>query len=339
MRLLGLLETLTTPHSVDRYLELVAPMLTVRDIRAEVVAVQHNTADSVTLTLRPTRQWTGFKAGQFVQVGVVIDGVRHTRCYSPAASEYTNELIELTVKAHADGLVSQYLKRHASVGLVVSLSQAEGTFRLPTGRPDRIVLISGGSGITPVMSMLRTLLDENYGGDVVFLHYADSPEHVAYRAELAELANVELKYPAVHGFFDETHLPHWWRDAQTYLCGPAPLMNSVRALYEVERLGERLHTEEFTPAVVAAPGEAGGTVEFSSSGVRVENTGAALLDQAEAAGLTPEYGCRMGICFSCTAVRRSGCTRNLRTGDLDSDPDQPIQLCISAPVGDVQIDI
>ena len=77
---LRLLEALATPHGVDRYLELVNPMLTVREMRAVVAEVRPHTADSVTLTLRPTRQWRGFRAGQFVQLAVEIDGVRHTRC-------------------------------------------------------------------------------------------------------------------------------------------------------------------------------------------------------------------------------------------------------------------
>src|ERR1700759_1316256 len=98
---LALFEALATPHGVDRYLELVNPMLTVRELRAEVTAVHRSTADSVTLTLRPTRQWKGFKAGQFVNVTVEIDGVRRPRCYSPTCSQYRNDgLIEITIKKH-----------------------------------------------------------------------------------------------------------------------------------------------------------------------------------------------------------------------------------------------
>jgi ferredoxin len=83
--------------------------------------------------------------------------------------------------------------------------------------------------------------------------------------------------------------------------------------------------------------DAAGAVRFGD--VVVENSGATLLEQAEAAGLNPEFGCRMGICFSCTKVKTAGCTRNVRTGDLHTEPDTEIQLCISAPVGDVAIDL
>ncbi len=354
-RLLSLIEAMATPHELDRYLELVNPMASVRDLRAEVTDVHRSTDDTVTLTLRPTRQWQGFDAGQFVQVGVVIDGIRQTRCYSPACSQHRSDgRIELTIKAHPEGLVSQFLHRNAEVGLVVSLSQAAGVFQMPVPRPDKVLLISGGSGITPVLSMLRTLVDERYQGDITFLHYAYTEKDVPYRSELERIAadnanvNLVLAYTDqdaggdLHGFFNAEHLAAaapWHNDAQTFLCGPPGLMRGVRDVLREAGLEDRLHTEEFVTTVEPADGDASGTVLFSASGVTADNSGASLLDQAEAAGLTPEYGCRMGICFSCTSIKTSGCTKNLRTGELHSDPDQPIQLCISAAVGDVDIQI
>ncbi|MGW4771615.1 ferredoxin reductase [Nocardia sp. NPDC004278] len=349
--LLDLVQTLTTPHPLDRYLELVHPTLTARELRAQITHVRRSVPGSVTLTLRPTRQWRGHAAGQYVQIGVVIDGIRHTRCYSPVNPEARRDRhIELTVKAHPGGLVSQYLYCDAVPGMVVSLEPADGVFRLPEPRPERVLLISGGSGITPVLSMLRTLADEGYPGELAFLHYAKSPEVVPHRAELEAIAQayrnfrIEVRHPGDgSGYFDYDQLERiapWFADGETYVCGPQGLMDAVRKIFEAERLDHRLHAEEFTLSTTPVDAdEAFGTVSFTASGRTAENNGAVLLEQAEAAGLTPEYGCRMGICFSCTAVRRTGCTRNVRTGETDSDPDQPIQLCINAPVGDVEIDI
>jgi ferredoxin-NADP reductase len=255
--------------------------------------------------------------------------------------------------------------------MVVDLAPAAGVFHLPEARPERVLLIGGGSGITPVLSMLRTLADEGYPGDVTFLYYAKSPAFVPHRIELEAIAErhknfrIELRYPrhsvstaerlgdaALEAsadtdnksrYFDYNELERvapWFADAQTYVCGPQGLMDAVRKIFEAEQLADRLHAEEFTLSVTPVDAdEAFGTVSFSGSGVSADNNGAVLLEQAEASGLTPEYGCRMGICFSCTAVRRTGCTRNVRTGETNSDPDQPIQLCINAPVGDVEIDI
>ena len=353
---LALFEALATPHGVDRYLELVNPMLTVREMRAEVTDVARSTPDTVTLTLRPTRQWRGFAAGQFVQVTVVIDGVRWSRSYSPACSQYRADgRIELTIKAHPEGIVSQYLHANARAGLVVGLSPARGTFQLPAVRPDHVLFISGGSGITPVLSMLRTLCDEGHQGEITFLHYGYTENDIAYRAELRELeaahpnVRVVLAYTDqetggdLHGFFGREHLEAaapWFADAQTFLCGPPGLMRSVREFFKDADLLDRLHTEEFAPPpIVIDGGEATGSVAFTRSDLTADNDGSSLLEQAEAAGLSPEYGCRMGICFSCTQVKTSGCTRNLLTGELHTEPDEEIQLCISVPVGDVALDI
>jgi len=348
------LEALATPHGLDRYLELVHPMLTVRDLRGIVTDVERATPGSVTLTLRPSRHWRGFTAGQFVQVTVEIDGVLWTRCYSPASSQHRRDgRFQLTVKAHEDGLVSRHLYEHARPGLVVGLTPASGTFALPAPRPQRLLLVSGGSGITPVLSMLRTLLDEGHRGEIVFLHYARSAADVPHLAELRGFAerhaNVRLVLAGtrdatgadLRGHFEPAHLAEfapWHADEPAFLCGPPSLMAAVREHYAAKGISELLHTEEFTPPVVApAGGEATGTLRLG--GVEVENSGATLLEQAEAAGLSPEYGCRMGICFTCTKVKTSGCTRNALTGDLHTEPDQEIQLCISVPVGDVAVDL
>ena len=351
--MLSLIEALATPHGVDRYLELVHPMLTVRAVRAQVTAVHRQTPDTVTLRLRPTRTWKGFDAGQYLRVSVLVDGVLRSRCYSPANAATSGDHIELTVKAHPGGLVSGYLHANAEPGLVVDISQAEGTFRLPATRPGRLLLISGGSGITPVMSMLRTLCAEGHRGDVTFLHYAYTESDVPYLLELRALANrhdnvhLVLAYTEatdgdLKGLFGHEHLAKAepaFKDAQTYLCGPGGLMRGVRELYDELGLGEHLHTEEFAPAPVAADEDATGVVTFARTDTTNNNNGTTLLEQAEAAGIDAEHGCRMGICFSCTQVKRHGRVRNVLSGDTSTEQDEEIQLCVNVPVGDVTIDL
>ncbi|MCD2105340.1 ferredoxin reductase [Rhodococcus erythropolis] len=350
--LVALFEKLVAPHPIDRYLELIDPLLTVRDLRGVVTAVHRATSDAVTLTVRPTSQWAGFEAGQFVRIGVVIRGIRETRCYSPVNSQHRADgQIELTV--HARGAVSNFLVKNACAGMVFSLAAAAGEFRLPDQRPQRIVFISGGSGVTPVMSMLRTLIDENYPGDIVFLHYARTSADAVYRDELAwvgELENVTVRIvytdqtgvAELYGNFVPDHLDTMTSGdapALTYLCGPQGLMDSVRDLYQARGLGAQLRTEAFTAAPMFVPGGTEGNTSFVLAGISVPNSSVSLLEQAEMAGLKPEFGCRMGICFSCTAMKATGSTRNLRTGDVDTRADQPIQLCVSAAVGDVTINL
>jgi ferredoxin len=90
---------------------------------------------------------------------------------------------------------------------------------------------------------------------------------------------------------------------------------------------------------VLTGGTAGGEVAFTRSGAVAENNGASLLEQAEALGLRPEFGCRMGICFSCTSRKTSGTVRNVLTGETSSLPDEDIRICVSAPEGDCSVEL
>ncbi len=182
-----LVDLLTGPHGVDRYTELVAPTWTQRDARAKVVAVRRQTPRSVTLTLEPNQAFTGFRAGQHINLTVEIDGRRRTRPYSPASAEGA-PYIELTIGHHDGGLVSTYLNRHARPGMVVGLDSVGGDFVMPAVRPRRILFVSGGSGITPVMSMLRTLRAEGADREIAFIHYARTRDEACYCDELAAMA-------------------------------------------------------------------------------------------------------------------------------------------------------
>ncbi|WP_046318285.1 ferredoxin reductase [Mycobacterium sp. UM_Kg1] len=343
-RILGssLVDLLTGPHGVDRYTELVSPTWTRSDPRARVVSVQRSTPRSVTLLLQPNDAFPGFKAGQHVNLSVDIDGRRRTRCYSPASAE-GQRLLELTIGRHERGLVSEHLYRNARPGMVLGLERVGGDFTLPAIRPRRILLISGGSGITPVMSMLRTLNAEGYAGRVTFIHYARSRDEACYREELAAMPRVQVLHGYtrspeggdLQGHFGAEHLRAALPDPDAvYVCGPPALVAAVR-----EHCPEAI-SESFVPPEFAVPAEApGGRVTFSGSDQSVVDDGRPLLEQAEAAGLTPASGCRMGICHSCTCRKTVGTVRNLITGAVSTAEEEDIQICVSVPVGDVAIDL
>jgi stearoyl-CoA 9-desaturase NADPH oxidoreductase len=332
-----LVDLLVGPHGIDRYLELVRPTLTVSDARAEVVHVRHQTPRSVTLILRPNAAWRGFRAGQFARVGVEIDGVRRTRTYSPASSEHSAEL-ELTITVHPDGVVSRHLREQIRPGTIVHLGEAGGEFVLPQPVPDRLVLISGGSGVTPVMSMLRTLRDEGHRGEVTFIHYARTAGDWLYRSEVEALPNVRASFIATREGGGHLTLDALGDvgDAHAVVCGPPPLLDAARELFGPDRL----LTETFTPPSLTVSGaEAQGTLRFLRSGHETPIAGGSLLEQVEAAGLTPEFGCRMGICHTCTCRKTAGAVRDMRTGAISDEEDEDIQLCVSVPAGDVALQI
>jgi ferredoxin-NADP reductase len=338
-----LVDLLTGPHGVDRYTELVAPTWTTGDARAKIVAMRRQTPRSVTLTLEPNRAFSGFRAGQHINLTVEIDGRRRTRPYSPASAEDASH-IELTVGRHDGGLVSNYLYEHARPGMVVGLNSVGGDFVLPIVRPRRILFVSGGSGITPVMSMLRTLHAEGFAGEIAFIHYARSAEEACYRDELAAMRGVRVLHgytrattgSDLDGRFGPVHLAAAMRDpgedTAVFVCGPPALVEAVREHCT------NVRSESFVPPVFDVPAEAsGGSVTFADSGVELVDDGRPLLEQAEAAGLTPESGCRMGICHSCTRRKTRGAVKNLITGAVSSAEQEDVQICVSVPVGDVDI--
>jgi ferredoxin-NADP reductase len=353
----ALVSVLTGPHGVDRYTELVEPTWTLGDARAKIVAVRRDTPRSVTLTLEPNAVFTqrrAFRAGQHVNLTVEVDGCMRTRCYSPANAE-NDRLIELTVGVHDGGLVSGHLHRNARPGMVVGLEVAGGDFVLPAERPERILFVSGGSGITPVLAMLRTLIAEGHtdrdGVEIAFVHYARTAGEASYRAELDGLPNVKVLRGYTRGGagdlvgrFDAAHLAAAMENPDArragakrpgdgiavFVCGPAALVEAVR------RHCPDAKSESFVPPVFAVPAEAsGGTVTFADSDVTVTDDGRSLLEQAEAAGLTPESGCRMGICHTCTRRKTSGAVKNLITGAVSATDGEDVQICVTAPVGDV----
>lgn len=346
------LDALAGPHGIDGFLEQVDPLLVGGECRAEVIAVERGAEESITLKLRPNRAWQGFQAGQFVNVAVEIDGVRHQRCYSPACPEGKRPELEITVKRHPEGLVSNFLAERAARGMILGLSQAEGDFCLPQPRPEAVLLIGGGSGITPLMAILRTLFSEGYSGPLALLHYAPDPARAIYRDELERLAAEHPNFTLIRSYtrapgagevdgrFSPLHLPEPDRrfiEAETFACGPPALLDAVRGTW-ANGLEQRLHVESFVPPTFVPAGEPGeGEIRFAGSGVEVANSGASLLEQAEDAGLQPEYGCRMGICHTCTCRKVAGTHRNLITGEVSSAPDEEIQLCVSAALGDLTV--
>jgi ferredoxin-NADP reductase len=348
----GLVEALASPHGVDRYLDLVQTR-SLRDAPAELVAVHRQTADSVTMAVRPSDGWGGFRAGQFIRLTVEVAGVLETRCYSLACGEQAEGQLEVTVKAHSAGRVSRHLNEHARPGMAVGLSDADGDFVLPRERPERLLLISSGSGITPVISMLRTLCGEGHHGKVTFLHYARTAEDVIYRRELAAIAarHPNVRIAVAHtreaggdrlaGHISREHLRRVaadHRQAHTYVCGAPGLIGWVRDTWAEDGIEPLLHVESFLPPSLTVGGAGTeGSVGFAQSGERIRSDGGSLLEQAERAGLCPDFGCRMGICRICTCRKTAGSVRNLLSGEISGAEEEDIQICVSEPVGDVEL--
>ena len=340
---------LATPLVPADYLDLLDPLRAGADLRGRIVDVTPETADSATLTIQPGRGWKGHAPGQYIRIGIDIDGVRHWRAYSLThRADATDGLISITPKAIPGGAVSNHLVRATTPGTLVMLDQATGDFTLPATLPAKTLFITAGSGITPVIGMLRNSLDEL--GDVVQIHCAPSERDVIFRDELLSYAaasrlTLHENHDDVAGVLDLASLDSLvpdWREREVWVCGPTGLLDAAEAHWANAGLADRLHVERFRPSVVE-PGE-GGTVTFETSGVTVDADGATpILDAGEAAGVLMPSGCRMGICFGCVVPLREGAVRDLRTGEITSTDENsgtvPIQTCVNAAAGPCAIDL
>jgi ferredoxin-NADP reductase len=347
-RVIKLAERVTTPLVPADYLDILDPLRSSADLRGRIVAVHPETADAATLVIKPGRGWRTHTPGQYVRIGVDVSGVRQWRAYSLTSdTRRADGCIAITVKAIPDGIVSNHLVRRAPLGTVVQLDQAAGEFTLDSPTPPKILFVTAGSGITPVMGMLRNMAD--HSADVVVVHCAPTADDVIFGAELRVLADqgrIRLleKHTDTDGIPDVALLDDIVEDLaerQTWACGPAGLLDAIEERFTADGIAERLHTERFRPTVTTA-GD-GGTVTFAKTGTVLQADGAqSLLDAGEAAGVLMPSGCRMGICFGCVAALRQGAVRDLRTGDITTAaPGDRIQIqtCISAAAGTCDIDL
>ena len=348
-RLRRVARTLSTPLVPESYLSLVDPLWAETDLRARVLEVRPEAAGAATLVLRPGHGWAGHRAGQWVRVGVSIDGVLHWRSYSLTTPPRPDGTIAITVKPTPDGFVSHHLTGSVAAGDVLRLTQADGEFVLPDPLPARLLQVTAGSGITPVLGMLRELADRGPLPDVVLLHSARTADEVVLGAELAALAaahpglRLVVRHTADEGHLTPDELVRLvpdWASRQAWACGPTGLLDALEEHWAAAGLADRLATERFAPKVLPGlPGE-GGAVTYDRSGTRVDvDASTSLLDAGEAAGVLMPSGCRMGICFGCVLPLRSGAVRDVRTGDVHGEPGDLVQTCISAPAGDVVLDV
>ncbi|WP_330474730.1 ferredoxin reductase [Terrabacter sp. C0L_2] len=343
---------LTTPREPEDFLNLVNPLASARQLRGVVTKVVRETADSTTIHFRPGRGWNPHAAGQWARIGVEIDGVRQWRSYSLSAAVGHDPAITVT----AIGVVSTALARDTKVGDILFLDTPQGDFVLPE-HPRPLLMLTAGSGLTPVMSMIRTLVPRRPDADVVLIHSARTREEALFHDELLELADQFPGLTVRHRFTREeggrrldlsdvtdleTLCPDW-RERAAYACGPTDFLDAATELWL--RDGEdpahpHLTIERFAPVLLEGSGGEGGLLTFEKSDKELEVGGdVPLLEAGEECGVVMPSGCRMGICRSCLVPLVAGKVRDLRTGEVHGDEGELIQTCVNAAAGPVHLDI
>lgn len=353
---------LTTPLHPDDYLRLVNPLWSQRELRGRIEEVVPETDDAATLVIRPGWGWRfDHRPGQYVGIGIPVDGKFQWRSYSiSSAPKRSGRTIAITVRAMPEGLLSTHLVKGLEPGTIVRLASPEGDFVLPDPPPAKMLFLVGGSGVTPVMAMLRTMerrgqlrgADGGEGVDVVMHYSSPTPERMIFADELQRLADEHagLTLHRLHtdtdGMLDLAHdeggidsfCPDW-RERETYACGPGPMLDAITEFFETHDLEDQLHLERFTLQLGGEGGE-GGTITFRNSGKTIDADGATtVLEAGESAGVGMPYGCRMGICHTCTLTLVEGRVRDLRNGTEFDQHNEQVQTCVTAAVGDCTFDI
>ena len=345
----SLAHRITTPLLPDDYLRLANPLWSARELRGRILQVRRETHDSATLVIKPGWGFGfDYEPGQYMGIGLLVDGRWRWRSYSLTSSPVKGaRTVTITVKAMPEGFLSSHLVGGVKPGTIVRLAAPQGNFVLPDPAPPAVLFITAGSGITPVMSMLRTLVRHDQITDVVHLHSAPTAADVMFGGELEQLARDHAGYRLLlrttrsQGRRDvtqlDTEVPDW-RERQTWACGPEAVLNAAERTWSAAGVQDRLHLERFAVSR-AAPAGAGGTVTFGKSGKSTTADAAtSLMDAGERIGVQMPFGCRMGICQSCVVGLVEGHVRDLRTG-AEHEPGTRVQTCISAASGNCVLDV
>ncbi|MFM8412732.1 MAG: ferredoxin reductase [Alphaproteobacteria bacterium] len=326
-----------------------APTWSLTRVKARVVGAKRETAQARTLVLAPNRLWPGHVAGQHVLVTAEVRGRRVARTFSLSSPPRADGLLEITVKRREGGVLSAWWNDVAGPGDVLVLGRPAGEFVLPAILPPRVAMLSAGSGITPLMSMLRSLEARAHASEVRFEHWAATREETIFADELESLAKrlrwlrLEIHSTRESGRPDAAALDlvaSRCGDAPAWLCGPAGFRDAMRDAWS--RAGHEAPREEsFGLATRSGPSTDGTeTVVAALSGRTFEAPrGTSLLEAAEAAGLRPPHGCRAGICHTCTCRLVSGTVMDLRDGRVTAEPGRSIQICVSSALSPVCIDV
>jgi ferredoxin-NADP reductase len=340
---------ITTPLLPDDYLQLANPLWSARELRGRVLEVRRETVDSATLVIKPGWGFTfDYQPGQYIGIGLLVDGRWRWRSYSLTSTPVSGaRTITITVKAMPEGFLSTHLVGGVAPGTVVRLAAPQGNFVMPDPAPASVLFLTGGSGITPVMSMLRTLARRQQITDVIHLHSAPTQSDVLFLSELQALETshdgyrLRLRSTREQGRLDLSRLDDEvpdWRTRQAWACGPEGMLNTAQQVWQANGIAERLHLERFAVSRAAVHGE-GGTVEFARSGkTATVDAATSLMDAGEQAGIQMPFGCRMGICQSCVVGLLDGHVRDLRTG-IEHEPGSRVQTCVSAASGDCVLDV
>ena len=345
----------------------------------ECCYVRQDTADVKSFVFKcPQSRFFSFLPGQFITLELEIGGERINRTYTISSSAARPFLINITVKRVDQGKVSNWLHDNLRVGSKIKAMGPGGSFSCLNHPAEKYLMLSGGSGVTPMLSMMRTFHDLSYNHDIAFVHSARSPADIICHQEFDLM---ERNLPGFHAFYicaERGEQKSWkgpiglldqhmlkmlvpdYLEREIFTCGPAPYMQAIRSLLEEDGFDlAHYHEESFTfstpaeamdaykPAITivstsASPSASKFTVEFSKRGGSIScDAQSTILDAARQAGIRLPASCSQGICGTCKVKMASGEVLMAHNGGIrQREIDNGyILACCSKPITDVVLEI
>lgn len=347
------LKSLQPGEWADFLLSEINPKFSMSAIKAKVVAVKEETNDTKTFVLSPNWLWKGFVAGQHIPVTVEIAGRRVTRFYS-LSSGPKEKYISITVKRQQGGLVSNYLNQKTQVGDILELGKPSGDFIMDIKAPKSLLLLAGGSGVTPIHSILKQLESNKYDGDVTLLYFVRTSEDIILKSSLESLEknnswltihyifSDEKKEGFEYGFLSDeivSKLVKNQNERAVYVCGPGPMQQKALSMFVSNPIKSELF---LLPSQILNKVKKEGTVEvtLSLSHKTLQLKGErSILEELEEQGIYPQSGCRMGICHTCVCKKTSGAVTDISNGELSELGEENIQLCVSRAENSLELEL
>lgn len=317
--------------------------------KATIVNIHHEKNGMITITVQPNKKWNGFVPGQFVEIGVQINAVNYFRNFSISSSlnQYKNEkTISFTIQKQFNGKVTNWIFDSLKIGDKLTISEAKGDF-VNNKSTTKLLYIAGGSGITPFKSMIEECVENNVAATL--LYYAKSNQHI-FESEFIELAKMDnvtihLIDTTSNGRININQIQNYCPDfleRKVFICGPNTMIEDVKQLLIENNATEKNIISEYFKAVEFQPNV---DLNHNRSNLKLNNKSietvgsTTILEQMEANGLHPKYGCRMGLCKQCSCTKNKGIVFNKLTNTYSEATTETIQICVSIPIGEVEINL
>ena len=343
----SLAESVMDQHAANFWLQKFNTLWSINQALGKIVQKENSAQNMMSLTIQVNRHFQMGQAGQHHPVFVEVNGVRYERSYS--LTQLDAQHVLLTVKKVDQGKVSSWLVEQAQVGDILEFGQPYGDMLLPE-QAQPMILLAAGSGITPMLSLLKALskTDRMTQAPIQLLYWVKEYADAAFKARFEKLAE---QYPnfSFQVFYtqeqdagkrlnqDHLALLDNIENSLVYACGPSGFVAQAEQIFAY---AQSFKSEAFSMSAVESSdmGFVNVTLLQSKKVVAIPK-GQSILTSLEQQNIRPTHGCRMGICHKCVCNKVEGSTKNLVNGAQNSEPGNVLKICVNSAQSDLVIDL